>query len=153
MLRDEAPPEHAPWWVTVFNPLTRPLLARGFPLGPNGLITVLGRHSGEPRTAAVAVIEFDGRRWVWAPWGEVNWVRNLREAGRATITVRGQREGVEAIELAETERIDYFRNVLRPYARRMPFGVTLIRLIDGVDLRDPVAAARGRVVFELHPAR
>jgi hypothetical protein len=29
--------------------------------------------------------------------------------------------------------------------------MTFIRLVDGVDLHDPVAAAEGRRVFELYP--
>lgn len=147
------PTQHAPWRVTVFNPITRPLLARGVPLGPNGLITVRGRRSGEARSAAVAVIRVDGRRWIWAPWGEVNWVCNLRAAGRGTLTVNGRAEPVEARELTEPERVAYFRDVLRPYAAKVPFGVSMIRYVDGTDLRDPVTAARGRVVFELSAAR
>ncbi|MDQ6790679.1 MAG: nitroreductase family deazaflavin-dependent oxidoreductase, partial [Candidatus Dormibacteraeota bacterium] len=40
-------------------------------MGPNGLITIRGRKSGLPRTTPVAIIEVSGRRWVWAPWGDV----------------------------------------------------------------------------------
>jgi hypothetical protein len=99
----------------------------------------------------VAVIEVDGRRWVWAPWGDVHWVRNLRTAGRATITRRGRTEEVRATELDPEERVGFFRDTLGPLARTLPFGVTFIRIVDGVDLADPVAAAQGRPVFELHP--
>ena len=38
---------------------------------------------------------------------------------------------------------------MRPLAKRLPFGMTFIRLVDGVDLDDPERAAQGRVVFEL----
>jgi hypothetical protein len=99
----------------------------------------------------VAVIEVGGGRWIWAPWGEVQWVRNLRAAGRATITVRRRQEEVRATELDPTQRVGYFRDVLGPLARSIPFGAWFIRIIDGVDLDDPVEAANGRVVFELHP--
>jgi hypothetical protein len=68
----------APWWVTVFGPIAKFLLAARVPLGFNGLITVRGRTSGLPRTTPLAIIDVSGRRWVWAPWGEVHWVRNLR---------------------------------------------------------------------------
>ena len=37
------------------------------------------------------------------------------------------------------------------YARRIPFGVKFVRLFDGVDISDPVAAAKDRAVFELRP--
>ncbi len=66
----------------------RGLLRRGMPMGPNAMLTVRGRKTGEPRTAAVAVLEVDGRRWILGAYGEVNWVRNLRAAGRGQ---RGRR--------------------------------------------------------------
>jgi deazaflavin-dependent oxidoreductase (nitroreductase family) len=140
-----------PRQVSLFSPILKVLLAAGVPLGLNGLITVTGRKSGLPRTTPVAVIPVAGRRWVWCPWGDVHWVRNLRAAGRATITVRGRREEVTATELDPSERVAFFRDVLGPVARGIPLGVWFIRVVDGVDLDRPVDAADGRVVFELHP--
>jgi deazaflavin-dependent oxidoreductase (nitroreductase family) len=144
---DLRPPSAVGW----FNPIARFLLRAGVPLGFNGLITIRGRKTGEPRTTPVAVIERAGRRWVWAPWGDVHWVRNLRAAGEATISVRRNESHVRATELDTEERIGFFRDVLGPVARGIPFGFTFIRLADGVDLHDPVAAADGRRVFELQP--
>jgi deazaflavin-dependent oxidoreductase (nitroreductase family) len=141
----------APRWVTFFGPIAKFLLAARVPLGFNGLITIRGRSSGEPRTTPVAIIDVSGRRWVWAPWGEVHWVRNLRAAGRATISVRGRKEEVRATELDPTERVAFFRDTLGPVARGIPFGVQFIRIVDGVDLEHPLEAADGRRVFELHP--
>ena len=137
--------------VRFFGPILKFLLAAGVPLGPNRLVTIRGRKSGLPRTTPLAIIEAGGRRWVWAPWGEVQWVRNLRADGRATITLRHRTEEITATELNPTERVAYFRDVLGPLARGIPFGVQFIRMVDGVDLNDPVAAAEGRRVFELHP--
>lgn len=108
----------APRSVSFFNPLLKFLLRAGVPLGPNGLITIRGRKSGLPRTTPVAIIEDAGRRWVWAPWGDVNWVRNLRAAGRATITMRRRTEEIRATELHEAQRIVFFRDVLGRLARR-----------------------------------
>ena len=92
-----------------------------------------------------------GRRWVWSPWGEVHWVRNLRAAGRATITVRGRKEEVRATELDPTQRVAFFRDILGPVARGIPFGVWFIRIVDGVDLDRSGGSGRGSAVFELHP--
>lgn len=143
----------APRWVTIFTPLARRLLASRIPLGLNGLITIRGRKSGLPRTTPVAIIDVSGRRWVWAPWGDVHWVRNLRAAGRATVTMRGRNDDVRATELDTPQRLEFFRDVLGPLARGIPFGVWFIRTVDGVDLDDPDEAAVGRPVFELHPTR
>ena len=75
----------APRWVTLINPIARSLLAAGAPMGVNALVTIRGRRSGLPRSTPLAIVRVDGRRWVWAPWGDVDWVRNLRAAGHATI--------------------------------------------------------------------
>ena len=142
-----------PLSVSLFSPVLKVLIAAGVPMGFNGLITVRGRKSGLPRTAAVAIIDVSGRRWVWAPWGDVHWVLNLRAAGRATITVRRRKEEVRATELDATERVGFFRDTLAPLARSIPLGKTFIRIVDGVDLDHPLEAAEGRPVFELHPLR
>ena len=138
--------------VSLFSPILKALLAAGVPIGYNGLITIPGRKSGLPRTTPVAIISVSGKRFVWAPWGEVHWVRNLREAGHATINYRGRKEDVRATELDATERVGFFRDILGPLARSISFGVTFIRIVDGVDVRRPIEAAEGRRVFELHPA-
>jgi deazaflavin-dependent oxidoreductase (nitroreductase family) len=145
-------PLHPPRGINVFNAIAKPLLAAGIPMGFNGLLTVRGRTSGVPRKTPLAVIEVDGRRWIWSPWGEVHWVRNVRAAGRATIDVRRKTEEVTTTELSPTERIGFFRDVLRPVAEGMRGGMWFIRTFDGVDLTDPEAAAKDRPVFELHAA-
>jgi deazaflavin-dependent oxidoreductase (nitroreductase family) len=142
-----------PTRVRLFSPILKFLLVAGLPMGPNGLVTIRGRKSGLPRTTALAIVAVGGRRWVWAPWGEVQWVRNLRAAGRATISVRGHKEEVNATELDPAERVGYFRDVLGPLARSIPLGTLFLRMIDGVDINDPVEAAKGRRVFELRPVR
>ena len=69
-----------PWWVAFFNPIAKCLLGAGVPMLFNRLVTIRGRKRGLPRTTPVAVIKVSGRRWVWSPWGESHWVRNLRAA-------------------------------------------------------------------------
>jgi deazaflavin-dependent oxidoreductase (nitroreductase family) len=139
-----------------FGSILKFLLVAGLPLGPNRLVTIRGRKSGLARTTPLAVIQVADRRWVWAPWGEVQWVRNLRAAARATIATRGRtrrKEEVRATELDPAQRVAFFRDFLGPLARSIPGGVWFIRIVDGVDLNHPVAAAQGRRVFELHPLR
>ena len=54
------------------------------------LLTVTGRRSGVARTNPVDVMTHDGSRWLVAPYGEVEWVRNLRVAGVGSLR-RGRR--------------------------------------------------------------
>jgi deazaflavin-dependent oxidoreductase (nitroreductase family) len=122
-------------------------------MGPNALLTVRGRTSGLPRTTPVTLIEADGRRWIVAPFGEVNWVRNLRVAGRATLTVRKRTLEVTAPELGAAERVVFFRDVLGPVARRYGrLAMWIVRHVDKIDIDNPEEAAVGRPVFELHAA-
>ncbi len=144
-------PLRVPAWVPFFNPIARRLLAAGVPMGPNALITVAGRTTGLPRTTPVTVVDSAGRWWVLAPFGEVNWVRNLRAAGRATITVRRRQEQVTAAELPLAEAVTFFRDVLAPLARHYGWlAMWIVRNVDRIDIENPVEAAQGRPVFELH---
>src|SRR4051812_10037576 len=98
----------APLYVRAGNVLTTTLLRvgiklMGFGKYPMYLLTVRGRKSGQPRTVSIAILERDGKRYLGAPFGAVNWVRNLRSAGEATLT-RGRRsEIVSASELPPKE--------------------------------------------------
>lgn len=140
-----------PWFVERLNPIVNRMLGVGVSMGPNGLITVRGRTSGEPRTTPVAFVDIGGRRWVQSPFGEVNWVRNLRAAGEATITLGKRSQDVTAVELSKGEKVEFFREELGPYVRRMRGGRLLAGLLGVSDvLDDPVAAADRHPVFELH---
>jgi deazaflavin-dependent oxidoreductase (nitroreductase family) len=139
--------------VPLFNPIARFLLAIRVPLGgTDALITVRGRRSGLPRTTPITVCQNGGRRGLISPFGEVNWVRNLRVSGRATINVRGRKEEVLAIELGHEEATAFIRDVLAPHARRVRGGEWFVRNVDRIDIDHPDEAARGRPVFELTPA-
>ena len=140
----------APLFVALFNPIARRVLRVGPLMGPNALITIRGRKSGLARTTPVALVEIDGTRWVIGTFGEVNWVRNLRAAGEATLTVGRRHSEVKAHELSRDEATAFFRDVLRPYVRRIRIGGLLLGILGAKDIvDDPAAAATHRPVFEL----
>ncbi len=144
----------APAFVRASNPLSRRLLRLGLPAGPNVLLTVRGRTSGQPRTAPVAIVELDGRRWIIGAYGDVQWVRNLRAAGQAEIRVRGGKESVASRELDRTEATDFYARILPTYVDRLPwFGRLFARILFAAaapEVRsDPELAALTRPVFEL----
>ncbi|HEU5348419.1 MAG TPA: nitroreductase family deazaflavin-dependent oxidoreductase [Ktedonobacterales bacterium] len=107
-----------PRFVPLGNILALALLRAGFKLvGPGMvvgtypmyLLTVRGRKSGQPRTVAIAVMRRHGKRYIGSPYGMVDWVRNLRAAGEATLT-RGRRsETITARELFPAEAIPILR--------------------------------------------
>lgn len=149
-------PARAPRLVPLLNPLAMRLLRRGRLMGPNTLLTVRGRKSGEMRTTPVALVELHGRRWIIGTFGETNWVRNLRAAAEGIIAVGDRRETVHARELSRDEAAAFFRTELSPYVAGIPlrFGRVLLAMLGaGEIVKDPAGAAAHRPVFELTPRR
>ena len=68
------------------------------------VLAVRGRRSGEWRTVPVNVLEHDGGRYLVAPRGETDWVRNLRAAGEGELRTRGRRERLRATELSDEQK-------------------------------------------------
>ena len=146
-------PAKAPSFVGLFNPIARRVLRAGPLLGPNALITIRGRKSGVPRTTPIALVEIEGKRWVIGTFGDTNWVRNLRAAREATLTVGRNTEEVVADELGVEDRTRFFRDVLGPYVRRLWIGALVLSILGASEiLEDPAAAAQHRPVFELRAA-
>ena len=99
--------------------LLRALLRAGVTMGTTSLLTVRGRKSGQPHTVPVVLVEQDGQRWLVAPYGVVQWVRNIRVAGTATLA-RGRRsETILVTELPAQEAAP----VLKQYLSHVSGGV------------------------------
>ena len=148
------PPATAPAFVRLPNALVRRLMRLGVPFGPNTLLTVRGRRSGEPRTVPVAVTEVNGHRWVIGAYGDVNWVRNLRAAGEGVLVLDGHETRVRARELDQAAAEAFYRDILVAFLARQPRILRAIvrpvfRLVAPDVLTDPATAARIRPVFEL----
>jgi deazaflavin-dependent oxidoreductase (nitroreductase family) len=98
-----------PGYVRFANVAMRTMLRSGLPMKGYGgakmyMLTVRGRKSGEPRSTPIAVMEQDGNRYLFAPFGVVDWVRNIRAAGVADLVRGRQVEHVRAEELSVEER-------------------------------------------------
>jgi deazaflavin-dependent oxidoreductase (nitroreductase family) len=136
------PPLH----LRIGNAVTTLLLRRGIGMGTNTLLTVPGRKSGVPRTTPITVIEHEGRRYVQSPFGEVDWVRNLRAAGTATLTRGRHVEAVRARELTPEEAAPILKAALTlaPGLIRSHYHVA-----DDAPLADLVREAGRHPCFEL----
>jgi deazaflavin-dependent oxidoreductase (nitroreductase family) len=144
----------APSFIPVVNRVIGRLVGAGMPFGPNVLLTVRGRTSGLPHTFPVAIIQLDGRRYIQSPFGEVNWVRNLRAAGEAVVSKGRSHEPVDAIEVAPEDGGPVLREALAPYLRSRILAPVLGRFFDfraDSTPEDFVAEARRHPMFELRP--
>lgn len=118
-----------PSWFTqhVVNRLIRRLARLG--LSPKGLreLRVVGRKTGEWRTVAVNLLELDGARYLVAPRGTTEWVRNIRVAGGGELRVGRRTERFAIRELEDGEKA----GVLREYLVRWKAEVKVF--FDGID--------------------
>lgn len=90
------------------------------------VLAVRGRSSGEWRTTPVNLLVVDGVRYLVAPRGVTQWVRNLRAAGGGELRVGRRVEAFRADELDDDAKPE----VLREYLRRWAFEVGVF--FDGV---------------------
>ncbi len=49
-------------------------------------LSVRGRKSGKTYSNPVTLVEMDGKCWLVAPYGEVQWVKNARASGQVSLT-------------------------------------------------------------------
>jgi deazaflavin-dependent oxidoreductase (nitroreductase family) len=134
------------------NPMVRRLLALGMPMGPNVLMTVRGRKTGKDYTFPIATLEASGREFLFSPFGEVNWVANLRAAGEMTLH-RGRRDRrMRAFELTPEVAAPYLEEGMRAVLGMPIFG-SMVAGWYGIDRRstaeDYRAAARRHPGFEI----
>ncbi len=101
-------------FVRISNAMTSSLLRLGIKVWSFSLLTVRGRKSGKPIETPLVIFVQEGKRYLVAPYGVVNWVRNLRAAGgEATITHSRRTEKIHAIELPPEEAAPIFREAVR----------------------------------------
>lgn len=109
------------------------------------VLTVTGRKSGTQRSVPVDVMDLAGDRYLVAPYGEVNWVRNLRHCGTATLR-RGRTAGTyDAFEVD----IPHAVPVIRQYVRLVPVTKDYWDIDDRSSEEDVRTEAHSHPVFRL----
>lgn len=91
------------WFVSrVANSVVEFVIGR-FGMSPMGaqLLEVRGRTSGKVQTVPVNPIMVDGNRFLVAPRGETQWVRNFRVAGKGALKVGDERELIHGGEVPD----------------------------------------------------
>jgi hypothetical protein len=96
------------------NALIRRLAEAGISIAGTRALAVRGRKSGELRGVVINLLTVDGVRYLVAPRGETEWVRNARAAGEVLIGPRWRRTRTRVTELSD----DAKPAVLRPYLQR-----------------------------------
>ena len=122
-----------PGWFTkhIFNRLVAVLTRLGVSVWGSRVLEVNGRKSGEPRRTPVNLLTFDQARYLVAPRGETQWVRNLRAAGKGQLLLGKRVEPFTAIEVPDSGK----EAILRAYLKRWKWEVGAF--FDGVDSDSP----------------
>ena len=142
-----------PGWFTtnVFNRIVAGLTHAGISVLGSRVLEVRGRTSGQWRRTPVNLLAQNGERYLVAPRGQTQWVRNLRASGEGRLLLGRTSEPFTATELNDEEKPP----LLRAYLKRWKFEVGMF--FGGVGPDSPDAELRriapDHPVFRLGPAR
>jgi deazaflavin-dependent oxidoreductase (nitroreductase family) len=105
----------------LINAVVTPLVRFGLAGRNTYLLTVEGRTSGRRYSTPVTLVVDDEGRWLVAPYGERNWVKNARTAGWVELSRAGTTERFCVTELEAAEAGPILRKYLRKYWLTSPF--------------------------------
>ena len=110
------------------------------------MLAVKGRRSGRLHSTPVSVISIEEQRWLVAPYGPRNWVKNARVARQVTLQ-RGRRKEVVAVR----EEHDPLQcgPVLKRYLNQEPITRPFFDAKPGSPLEEFAAEAHRHPVFRL----
>ena len=105
-----------PGWFTktFFNPAVAAMTRAGLSVWGSRVLRVRGRKSGEWRSAPVNLLTYEGSKYLVAPRGLTQWVRNLRQAGEGELLLGNRVERFRAQEISDDQKIP----ILRAYLKR-----------------------------------
>ena len=103
-----------PSWL--ISRVVNPLLMR-FSVVPT--LRVRGRKSGRWHSVPVNVLELHGERYLVAPRGETDWVRNLRAAGSGQLQYGRDTESFTAVEVPDEEKPRVIAGYLARWERQV----------------------------------
>ncbi|MFB8249523.1 nitroreductase family deazaflavin-dependent oxidoreductase [Streptomyces sp. NPDC055952] len=142
-----------PGWftVSVLNRFVAWLTRRGVSVWGSRVLAVRGRKSGQWRTTPVNLLVLDGRQYLVAPRGHVQWTHNMRAAGGGELHLGRHVEAFSAAEVADDDKAP----ILRAYLKRWKAEVGVF--FDGVGPDSPDDQLRriapDHPVFHITPTR
>ena len=104
-----------PDWFTrnIFNRIVAVATRLGISVWGSRILEVKGRKSGKPRRTPVNLLTYEGKRYLVAPRGHTQWVRNIRRAGGGALILGRRREAFRAVEVPDDEKGELLREYLR----------------------------------------
>ncbi|MEU9573499.1 nitroreductase family deazaflavin-dependent oxidoreductase [Streptomyces massasporeus] len=105
-----------PGWFTVnvLNRIVAWLTRRGVSVWGSRVLAVRGRKSGQWRTTPVNLLTLDGKQYLVAPRGHVQWTHNMRAAGGGELHLGKHVDTFTAAEVGDDDKTP----ILRAYLKR-----------------------------------
>ena len=101
----------------LFNRLFGFLVRMGFGLPHNFMLEVRGRKSGRIYSTPVNVLEYKGAKYLVAPRGYTQWVRNVVANQSASLVKGSRRDEVALTAIADNEKPEILKAYLDRYKR------------------------------------
>lgn len=108
----------APGWFTqnVFNRVVAGFTRAGISVYGSRVLEVRGRTSGQWRRTPVNLLPYEGGRYLVAPRGNTQWVRNIRVSGGGRLLLGRRVEAFAAEEVTGEVRVAVLRAYLNRWA-------------------------------------
>lgn len=100
----------------VLNPFVNWLVRRGVKARGAAILHVQGRTSGRWQTVPVNPLTFRDERYLVAPRGQTQWVRNIRVSGEGRLQRRRHVEPISVVEVADADKAPILRAYLAAWA-------------------------------------
>src|ERR1700730_9914893 len=103
----------------VFNRIFGFVVGLGLGFSYNYLLQVRGRKSGKIYSTPIDLLERGGKRFLVAPRGRTQWVRNAEAAGEITLKKGSQRQQFRLRALSDQEKPEILKGYLDQFKREV----------------------------------
>ncbi len=140
---------HAPSSLErVLNRIYGLLVGLGLGFSYNYLLEVRGRKSGRTYSTPIDLLELNGKRYLVAPRGRTQWVRNAEAAGEVMLKKGRTRQRFRLRALADSEKPEVLKAYLDTFRREVQ---QYFPVKAGAPAEAFRAVAQQYPVFELSP--
>jgi len=103
----------------VFNRALGSLVLLGLAPSHMRMLEVRGRKSGKLYSTPVDLLELEGKKYLVAPRGHTQWVRNAEAAGQVTLKRGGTRQAFRLRALSDAEKLPILKAYLDSFKKEV----------------------------------
>jgi len=130
----------------IFNRVFGFLVGLGLGFSHNYLLEVRGRKSGKLYSTPINLLQLNGKKYLVAPRGRTQWVRNAEAAGEVTLKRGSSRQNFRLRATADAEKLEILKAYLDTFKREVQ---RYFSVATGSPMEDFAAVASNYPAFEL----